>query len=190
MKDNIFRYRLITLPESKLKGCIIARQHSTTTDDDTPSINHFRLYAYPFYDFPIVESHLRPHFVILEAGRKLKRLPLTYIPSLYTQYPILNQVSDLYESWTAALPEYVLSDEEFYPPPSQESSEDEDDNNTIHRRYKNPRKRFGDDGSPTKHVKRVMARKGHGKGKQQHDAEVEAVVDDGKSSKHRRIDHG
>ncbi|KAF8435483.1 hypothetical protein L210DRAFT_3762736 [Boletus edulis BED1] len=120
--DKLFRYRLITLPESKLKGCTITRQHAVT-DDDTPSIDHFRLYAYPFHDYLIVESHLRPHFVILEAGRKLKQLPLTYIPALLAQYPILAQVSDLYESWTAALPKRVLADEKFNPPSNQEHSE-------------------------------------------------------------------
>ncbi|KAN0088094.1 hypothetical protein V8E55_006715 [Tylopilus felleus] len=177
--DKLFQYRLITLPKSKLKGCIIAHQH-TVTNDDTPSIDHFRLYAYPFHDYPIVESHLRPQFVILEAGRKLKRLPDKYIPGLLTRYPILTQVSDLYESWTAALPKDVLTDKGFNPPSSQEHSEDEDDNKTARGRYKNPRKRFGDDGSPTKHVKRVKDRKSDGGkgGKQQRDAEMEAVVDD------------
>lgn len=179
MKDKLFQYRLITLPKSKLKGCIIAHQH-TVTNDDTPSIDHFRLYAYPFHDYPIVESHLRPQFVILEAGRKLKRLPDKYIPGLLTRYPILTQVSDLYESWTAALPKDVLTDKGFNPPSSQEHSEDEDDNKTARGRYKNPRKCFGDDGSPTKHVKRVKDRKSDGGkgGKQQRDAEMEAVVDD------------
>ncbi|KAF8129827.1 hypothetical protein EV363DRAFT_1450860 [Boletus edulis] len=163
----------------KLKGCTITRQHAVT-DDDTPSIDHFRLYAYPFHDYLIVESHLRPHFVILEAGRKLKQLPLTYIPALLAQYPILAQVSDLYESWTAALPKRVLADEKFNPPSNQEHSEGEDDNKTARGRYKDSRKHFGDDGSPTKPLKRVKTgtsddRKG---GKRQRDADVEAVVDD------------
>ncbi|KAG6372243.1 hypothetical protein JVT61DRAFT_8044 [Boletus reticuloceps] len=188
VKDKNFRYRLITLPESMLKGCVITRQHAVT-GDDTPSLDHFRLYAYPFHDYPIVESHLRPHFVILEAGRKVKQLPIIYIPALLAQHPILGQVSQLYESWTAALPKRVLADKKFNPPSSQEDSEDEDDNKTAHGRYKNPRKRFGDDGSPTKLLKHVRTGKGDdGKGgKRKRDAEVEVVVDDEMGSRRYEV---
>ncbi|KAF8445086.1 hypothetical protein L210DRAFT_3758925 [Boletus edulis BED1] len=188
--DQLFRYRLITLPEGMLKGCVITRQH-TVTGDDTPSLDHFCLYAYPFHDYPIVESHLRPHFVILEAGRKLKQLPLEYIPGLFAQYPILVQVSNLYASWTAAISRHVLADENFNPPPSQEDSEDEDedDNKTVRGRYNNPPKRFGGDGSPTKPLKRVKTGKGDdGKGgKRKRDAEVEAVVDDEMGSRRYEV---
>ena len=178
-KCTRFQYRLIAIPDGDLKGCVIARQHTVTTDDTQP-LAHFKLYAYPFQDFPAVESHLRPHFVIHETGRQLKSLAQEVVNYMSLHYTILPKVVDIYDAWMSKLPEGCLSDQEFNPQDSQEHSEDEDDNKTARGRCKNTRKRPGDGGSPTGRIRSVKARRGDPRqgGKQQHDAEVETAVDD------------
>jgi hypothetical protein len=179
-KATIFQYRFLAIPGGALMGSVITRQHAVTPEA-TPPLANFTLYAYPFQDFPLLESHLHPRFVLLDTGRKLKELTHQARTRLCTQYDILNNVLHIYDAWSRDPPERFLSDREFNPEcPSEDDSDGDDDRLTARGRCKNARKRRRNGGSPTERRRAVKGRKGDpGRGgKQQRDVEMEAAVGD------------
>lgn len=86
---------------------------------DAPSrvlrANDIPIHLFPFRDMPLLESHIHPKFVILETGRKLRLLKPKLLEDLGKTYssPVYNQTLDIYDAWTAPLPEDAYNDETF-----------------------------------------------------------------------------
>lgn len=75
------------------------------------------IHLYPFRTLPLLESHLRPEFVILEAGRKLKKYRklarisdgvLVALRVVITQWPFVTKIENIYEAWMRPLPDGAL----------------------------------------------------------------------------------
>lgn len=91
------------------------------------------LYPHPFYDLPAVYSHVEPHYVIINAARKLKDLDLSQFEELHTTVSIaygverdqamhfLSEISNLYDRWNE-----VSVPKEFINPQVKEVGEDQD----------------------------------------------------------------
>ena len=95
-------------------------------DNNNPgSKPSFKIYEHPFTELPYLKSHLRPQFAIFNAGFKLKQR------TLKEQQDILNDdivfVMDLYDAWTAVLPEGHDQDQSYNCPiePSHENVDDD-----------------------------------------------------------------
>ncbi|KAK7678590.1 hypothetical protein QCA50_018462 [Cerrena zonata] len=72
-KENKFKYRLQPMPDQMLDIPIL-RQDQLPAPGTAASPNMFTIHTHPFTTLPPLESHVHPKFVILEAGRKLKKL--------------------------------------------------------------------------------------------------------------------
>ncbi|KAF7979008.1 hypothetical protein HWV62_43971 [Athelia sp. TMB] len=82
-----------------------------------------------------LDSHLLPHFVIFETGRKLETLPLTDAFDFMRQNRLLEMIVRIYQAWTKARPAGAEEDVTFVPlsppsPPSDEDLEADSDANT------------------------------------------------------------
>lgn len=92
---------------------------------------------------PYLTSHIHPKFAILEAGFAIYRITQEAGPSYHSwltqRFPILTQISDIYEAWTAEVPHDPTNDLTYHPPvdSSDDNGEnDEDSNYTESRRPK------------------------------------------------------
>ena len=102
------------------------RQLLCCLDDNNPeSKPSLKIYEHPFTELPYLKSHLRPQFAIFDAGFKLKQR------TLEEQQDILNDdivfIMDLYDAWTAVLPEGHDQDQSYNCPiePSHENDDDD-----------------------------------------------------------------
>lgn len=134
----MFTYKLLPLPR-KTKQLGITVQHrmqETTTPED------FTVHTYPFDDLPYARSHVRPHFVIFEAGMVLGRQPADFAVMLdnVQHHRSLRKVVGLYQAWTNDLPANVLEDTSFNPGSPGDSGED-DDSSDSERTKPRPKKR-------------------------------------------------
>ena len=80
------------------------------------------IHTYPYHTIPLLKSHLHPKFVIFNGGCKLTGLEAHGAGALYTriinEFPSLEKVMSVYDSWRAKVPEVVLKDETYVDPKS------------------------------------------------------------------------
>ncbi|KIM44014.1 hypothetical protein M413DRAFT_443080 [Hebeloma cylindrosporum] len=69
-----FEYSMLVPPS--MKSVAIFRRK----DEDSKSTNakDFEIYPFPYEKFPVIESHLLPHFVIYNAGKRLSQMDEKY----------------------------------------------------------------------------------------------------------------
>ncbi|KAF7979007.1 hypothetical protein HWV62_43969 [Athelia sp. TMB] len=131
MADPTFLYTLVPVP-FKMKMMWISRQDIIPTENSPLQSDHVSTHVHPFQTLPQLDSHLLPHFVIFETGRKLETLPFTSALALSRQNPLLEKIAAIYEAWTKARPAGAEEDATFVPPsppspPSDEDSEADSD---------------------------------------------------------------
>jgi len=99
-------------------------------DNNTGSSLSFTTSEHPFTKLPYLKSHLRPQFAIFNAGFKLKQRTLEEQKDIIDGSPDLVFIMDLYDAWTAVLPEGHHQDQSYdYPvePSSHDNVDDVDD---------------------------------------------------------------
>ena len=117
---------------SKMTAMWISRLDTIPTANSPLQANHISTHVHPFQTLPPLDSHLRPHFVIFEAGRKLQALSPIELIEFTRQNPLLEKIACIYHAWVKRRPEGAEKDVSFVPPPppSDEYSETDDDDNT------------------------------------------------------------
>ncbi|KAF7983060.1 hypothetical protein HWV62_23957 [Athelia sp. TMB] len=134
--EPVFLYTLVPMP-SKMTSMWISRLDTIPTANSPLQASHVSTHVHPFQTLPLLNSHLRPHFVIFEAGRRLQALSPIVLFEFMRQNPLLEKIACIYHAWVKIPPEGAEKDESFVPPspPSDEYSEtDEDENTQAHRR--------------------------------------------------------
>ena len=76
------------------------RQHAILPAEEVVTEAHVTLYSHPFEGFPVLRSHLQPHFVIYNGGKKLFDLEGHEIIALGKRYPGIAKMGHLYNAWT------------------------------------------------------------------------------------------
>jgi len=96
-------------------------------DNNTGSSPPFNTYEHPFTKLPYLTSHLCPQFAIFNAGFKLKQRTLQEQKDIINDSPDIVFVMDLYDAWTAVLPEGHDQDPSYNCPiePSHENVDDD-----------------------------------------------------------------
>ncbi|GJJ06489.1 hypothetical protein Clacol_000681 [Clathrus columnatus] len=142
----------------------IHRQNGIPDPDARPAASDFTTHVYPFNDMPLLQSHVHPRFVILEAGRKLA-INIDLLPDLSNTYPDLRRIAQIYTAWTRVPPSGAKDDETYGGPSGGKGNGGgggggDDADTDGGRRLRNGKKRpypdMGGRGSPTpgsKHVK-------------------------------------
>lgn len=139
---------------SKLETMWISRQDTIPVANSPLQPNYISTHVHPFQTLPQLDSHLLPHFVIFETGRKLQTLSPIDVPDFMSQNPLLLKILRIYQAWTKRRPEGAEQDDTFIPPspPSDEDSETESDTKTQPRRARKKSRR-SPQSSPTPHAK-------------------------------------
>ena len=139
------------LPRNTMKKVAFLRLNDLPNDDSAITSADHTILTYPFSNLTIT-SHVRPEYVIYNAGKKISRHTL----ELAEQYPEYNttflQILGMYNSWTEDVPSKFLE---------QEQSK----TNTSASSQTNPRRRknLWNNDSPTPSSKRQKTRDGSGK---------------------------
>lgn len=120
-----------------MKAITVLRQNDVTTNVQPSDVT---VHLYPFQTLPLLESHLRPEFVIFEAGRRMQRLEdlikslmsisqeatlslASLLNEMRTQWPVIDKIQRIHQAWMRKLDlDYILALPEFNPP-----SEDPED---------------------------------------------------------------
>ncbi|ETW86569.1 hypothetical protein HETIRDRAFT_423730 [Heterobasidion irregulare TC 32-1] len=80
-----FEYRFLPLPGNPTSDIVHYQRTDKGEQSQTPApVTTKVLYPHPFYDLPAVYSHVEPHYVIINAARKLKDLDLSQFEELQT----------------------------------------------------------------------------------------------------------
>lgn len=132
-----------------LQTARLVHQHTIPEADDAPSSDDFKVYTHPFDGYPLVTSHLRPHFVILETGRKLGLLSLLDFVTIIQQFPIFGKIIKLHAAWTRKIPDKADLDKEYNPPSPSHPPSDKGSHVTRSRRIQFHRSRKTGNQSPT-----------------------------------------
>lgn len=127
----LFSYTLI--PTYKMLHTILVRQSNKATP---PLQSIVQFSRYPFVDFPQIESHVPPEFMMLKAGAEIDRMvrapqdgpdrhaelreALKHIPGYHRHH--LRKITEIYNTWTQDPPDGFDTDStrplmgEFDPP--------------------------------------------------------------------------
>src|SRR5260370_31118251 len=71
---------------------------------DPPTAEDFTYYPYPYHDFPTIESHVHPRFVICNGGPKLLRDLLDWQKEHETSKDDLTKVLLVWTAWKETVP--------------------------------------------------------------------------------------
>ena len=110
---------------NKMEDVAIMFQQTVTQPLAT---EHFQVHVHPFDTLPLLPSHIRPHFVIYQAGTALDKLHIEEGIRIVEENPLLRKVVALYDAWRTDPPAGVMDNKDFNPDPPLE--EDEEDDNT------------------------------------------------------------
>lgn len=123
----------------KMTETWISRQDVVPAADLPLQHDYISSHFHPFTTLPQLESHLRPHFAIFEAGRKLEKLNLAASLRAVTDYPLLVKIAAIHAAWIRARPSKVKQDVPPVPNLPKEPDID-DDAETEPRRCESPRR--------------------------------------------------
>jgi hypothetical protein len=150
------KHEYTLLPRKAMQKVVFTRLNNLPNNDRAITPADHTILAYPFSDLTIT-SHVRPEYVIYNAGKKISRntkeLGDLYPTHILTFYKILG----LYNRWMEDVPTEFL-ELEFETPSHTNTSAS---SRTNLRRRKNP---FLNSESPTPSSKRRYAQGGGGKG--------------------------
>ncbi|KIM44021.1 hypothetical protein M413DRAFT_443087 [Hebeloma cylindrosporum] len=65
-----FKYSMLVPPSMKSVAIFRRKDENSTST----KAEDFEIYLFPYKEFPVIESHLLPHFVIYNAGKKLAKM--------------------------------------------------------------------------------------------------------------------
>jgi hypothetical protein len=88
---------------------------------------HVNVHTYPFKTLPLLQSHLHPEFVLIDAGRKLLNLKTDPLNKIFEDFPITIKVIDLYEAWTRPITDNNVDNDPSYNPPKNGDDDDDSD---------------------------------------------------------------
>jgi hypothetical protein len=132
------------VPLPGLEKLPIPRQHVNPADGKL-SLEHDGILMswYPFDTLPLLESHLRPEFVIFDAGYKLADSDQNLIQELVDVFTLrFSSIMALYSAWIRPPPAKAKEDPTYNVPDDARDSragdsyEDEVRNNTVRPRRK------------------------------------------------------
>ncbi|KZP27457.1 hypothetical protein FIBSPDRAFT_297547 [Athelia psychrophila] len=98
-------------------------------------------HLHPFTTLPQLESHLRPHFAIFEAGRKLDKLRPVAVVRALADYSLLVKILAIYAAWIQARPSKINKKVASVPTPLPKNPDIEDDAETQPGRCRSPPRR-------------------------------------------------
>lgn len=114
------------------------------------------IHLHPFSDLPLLQSHLHPKFVILDAGRKLNLKPeaMDSLSEMTSDLITFRKITRIYAAWTSDLPMGAENDKTFYFQEDYDDGSyqgDDQSDRTASRRVPDPtaRKRARQNESPT-----------------------------------------
>ncbi|KZP17464.1 hypothetical protein FIBSPDRAFT_933985 [Athelia psychrophila] len=110
----VCRYNLVPMPY-KMRETWISRQDVVPAADSPLQLSYISSHLHPFTTLPPLESNLRPHFAIFEAGRKLAKLDIAASIRALADFPRLNKIVEIYAAWIKARPSTADRDESFVP---------------------------------------------------------------------------
>ncbi|KZP19577.1 hypothetical protein FIBSPDRAFT_559317 [Athelia psychrophila] len=117
----------------KMRETWISRQDVVPAAGLPLRLDYISSHLHPFTTLPQLESHLRPHFAIFEAGRKLAKLaglnPAALLDAL-ADCPLLDKIITIYAAWIRARPSKVKHDVASAPALPREEPDIEDDAET------------------------------------------------------------
>ena len=100
---------------------------SDSESKTAPSPSNTSLYFYPFTNFPIIESHVHPRFIILNSGMMLEKHKYALLDSVGDNETI-QLLKRVYAAWTeGSLPTNYHKDELYM----EKKATVEDDNITL-----------------------------------------------------------
>jgi hypothetical protein len=85
------------------------------------------VHTYPYDKLPILQSHLHPKFVLINAGSKLVDLKTALINKIFEDFPITRKVVELYQAWTRPITDNNVDNDPSYNPPHVSDVDDSDD---------------------------------------------------------------
>ena len=116
-----------------MEEVVIVRIDSIPTDGAPISRDQFTTHTYPFNTLPLLESHIHPKFVIINAGIKLERFDNTVIDKLVKDFPGVSSLRTLYNLWTGRIPDTALADPSYNVTRNNDKDDDDkgEDNNGM-----------------------------------------------------------
>lgn len=97
-----------------MRHVTIVRQNHDRTPTQASDVT---VHLFPFQTLPVLESHIHPKFVILDAAPKIAALEATagysdiadaLIETLANSFPVIKKLKDIYEAWDRDLDHVVL----------------------------------------------------------------------------------
>jgi hypothetical protein len=86
------------------------------------------VHTYPYEKLLILQSHLHPKFVLIDAGRKVFDLKTDPINKIFEDFPITRKVVDLYQAWTRPITDNDVGNDPSYNPPKNDPPKNGYDN--------------------------------------------------------------
>ncbi|KAH9058353.1 hypothetical protein EDB87DRAFT_1626195 [Lactarius vividus] len=144
---EVYRYTLV--PHEDMWEIPIHRQKSPPPDLPMrpPPTDFFNYYLYPYHDFPTIESHVHPRFVICNSGSKLGAATGVY----ETTKDGLAKVLAIWNSWKQVVPtrEFIEKTSEGGDPDIEDDSSQKTTPHRVQRRRTlHKRKAAGGQDSP------------------------------------------
>ncbi|KAF8635003.1 hypothetical protein AX17_004049 [Amanita inopinata Kibby_2008] len=130
-QSDKFRYRLLPIL-GRMENVAIHRQNRIPSRERSLTSNDFTTYLDPFENLPMFESHLRPKFAILEAGRKMMfDLDWYKADFLKESYPILKKVLEIFGAWTHKRPDDAEYDKDYNPDPADDDGDGDHERGSV-----------------------------------------------------------
>ncbi len=90
------------MPLRMLKSTVIIRRQQwlekCDTTDDQPIEDDVKMFAAPYANFPVLESHIHPYFAIIDAGQKIRKyVRLTRFPDPFSS--LIVSALSIYNFW-------------------------------------------------------------------------------------------
>lgn len=142
IQEKKFKYWFVPTLDF-MQSFTITRQNNIMTPNDVT------IHFHPFRTLPLLESHLRPEFVMLEVGRKLKKYRklartsegvLIALEVVTTHWPFVTKIENIYEAWMRPLPDGALESPILNPPANSNDNERSGTDDSLHTEPRRSRK--------------------------------------------------
>ncbi|KAH9178779.1 hypothetical protein EDB89DRAFT_978543 [Lactarius sanguifluus] len=99
---KVHQYTFIA--HENMRGLAIPRQQFLPPKPMEPSTEDFSHYHYPYHDFPTIESHVHPRFIICNSGSKLRHDLFPWHKGYGARTDDLTKVAAIWNSWRRVVP--------------------------------------------------------------------------------------
>ncbi|KAG6809714.1 hypothetical protein H0H92_015035 [Tricholoma furcatifolium] len=109
---KLFRYAFVAFPP--IEGRYIGRCNEVNLLQPPTKANPVTLHYYPFSTLPVITSHVRPHYVVYDLGKKLTKHAIqankikNLIPGRKDGTTILSTCLNLFEGWMKVEPPNIF----------------------------------------------------------------------------------